>query len=840
MNKKTILIYILISILYPKENRNSFNIKVSGKNSINVTSSYFYNSNANSQVIIDSTLYDIFEYQIISKDKNLIEVEIINESWEEIDSLSSFEVDENFIQLSDPFIIRGTPIVSIYVFPWKKINNNISYLNNFELEISYKNDIKLDSYNYVPNQVLNKIESNLNQQQVSSTEYLILYPNSFFNAANSLKLLHSNEVEEKDKLIVEIIDTETIVNLYGSVNSTSIREFLINYINLDINFNLKYILIFGDETIFPPHYHYNAPTDDYYTSNSEYIIEPQIPTGRIPISNANEASDYVSQIRKYLLEQNSDLWKDKILLLADDENHPDNLEEFSHVINSNSLYEIIKDDLNVMDLYSTDYSPITSDGWYRYPDLTQDIITNINNGVGILNYIGHGNESTIAHENLIELNRDINLINAEKQGIWIVGTCSFGYYDNNICLAEELLKKNNGSISIISSTRAVFEQTNIQYLTRIFNNISNFINSDNTDQKTLRLGDLFYQSKQGINDYLFQLFGDPALKINLPKKIDILNDSIDTSLFVGTLNSLNFNQDFNLDYSMIINGPDQYNEIGYYNSGDIIFQGQIQSNPASFFIPLDYSLCDSCNIKITFFAENKDSNNFFVDTKNNFILLNSNSNNAQDSQGPEIYLWNDEVIIGKTSLINENNLIEIHLKDPSGINISNGLGHSLKYTINNNDFLANNFFNYIQPDSGYFLINIEDNLNWPIELKIEAWDNLNNLSTKEYSLFRNQSSVFNIDRVYNFPNPFSNDTHFTFFSNHNAKITLSIFTLNGLEIFYRDNIEIRRNELSTFYWDGKDKQSKQIPNGTYFYHISGNSLEQDQYFDRTYKLSKLK
>ena len=204
-----------------------------------------------------------------------------------------------------------------------------------------------------------------------------------------------------------------------------------------------------------------------------------------------------------------------------------------------------------MDLYSTDYSPITSDGWYRYPDLTQDIITNINNGVGILNYIGHGNESTIAHENLIELNRDINLINAEKQGIWIVGTCSFGYYDNNICLAEELLKKNNGSISIISSTRAVFEQTNIQYLTRIFNNISNFINSDNTDQKTLGLGDLFYQSKQGINDYLFQLFGDPALRINLPKKIDILNDSIDTSLYVGTLNSLNFNQ-FNLDYSMII------------------------------------------------------------------------------------------------------------------------------------------------------------------------------------------------------------------------------------------------------------------------------------------------
>ena len=814
---------------------------MSEKNNIKITSSYFHNSNANSQIIIDSILYDIFEYQIISNDKNLIEVKIINESWKEIDNSSSFKLDENVIQLSDPYIIRGTPVVSIYIFPWKNINSNLSFLNDFELEISYKKDIKLDSYSYVPNHVLNEIESNLDQLQVSSTEYLILYPNSFLNAANSLKLIHSNEVEDKDKLIVEIIDTETIINIYGSVNSTTIREFLINYINSDINFNLKYILIFGDETLFPPHYHYNAPTDDYYTSNSEYIIEPQVPTGRIPISNPNEASDYVSQIRKYLFEQNSDLWKDKILLIADDENHPDNSEEFSHVINSNSLYEIIKDDLNVMDLYSTDYSPITSDGWYRYPELTQDIITNINNGVGILNYIGHGNESTLAHENLIELNRDINLVNADKQGIWIVGTCSFGYYDNNVCLAEELLKKNNGSIGIISSTRAVFEQTNIQYLTRIFNNVSNFINSDYINQEKLRLGDLFFQSKQGNNDYLFQLFGDPALKINLPKKIDIFSDSINTSLLVGTLNLFNFNQDFNYDYSMIINGPDQYNEIGYYNSGDIIFQGQIQSNPASFFIPLDYNLCDSCNIKITLFAENKDSNYFFIDTKNNFILTNTNFNNFQDSQGPKIYLWNNEDIISQTSLINENNFIEIHLMDSSGINISNGLGHSLKYTINNQDFFANNFFSYIQPDSGYFSIYVEDNLNWPIELKIEAWDNLNNLSTKEYSLFRSKSSVFNIDRVYNFPNPFNNDTHFTFFSNHNAKITLSIFTLNGLEIFIIDNIEVHKNELSTIYWDGKDKQSNQIPNGTYFYHISGSSLDYpDQYFDGTYKLSKLK
>ena len=119
------------------------------------------------------------------------------------------------------------------------------------------------------------------------------------------------------------------------------------------------------------------------------------------------------------------------------------------------------------------------------------------------------------------MDRDINLIQAENQAIWIVGTCSFGFYDNNNCMAEKMLIKNDGSIALITSTRSVYASTNIQYLTRIFNNVKEYIN--NTDHSNLRLGDLFFLSKESTNDYLFQLFGDPALKIILPKKSSIIN-----------------------------------------------------------------------------------------------------------------------------------------------------------------------------------------------------------------------------------------------------------------------------------------------------------------------------
>ena len=47
----------------------------------------------------------------------------------------------------------------------------------------------------------------------------------------------------------------------------------------------------------------------------------------------------------------------------------------------------------------------------------------------------------------------------------------------------------------------------------MFNKINNYVNNE-VDYINLRLGDLFFLSKESTSDYLFQLFGDPALKIN--------------------------------------------------------------------------------------------------------------------------------------------------------------------------------------------------------------------------------------------------------------------------------------------------------------------------------------
>ena len=44
-------------------------------------------------------------------------------------------------------------------------------------------------------------------------------------------------------------------------------------------------------------------------------------------------------------------------------------------------------------------------------EFTENIINTINSGIGIINYIGHGDPETWSAENIIDKNRDINLIN---------------------------------------------------------------------------------------------------------------------------------------------------------------------------------------------------------------------------------------------------------------------------------------------------------------------------------------------------------------------------------------------------------------------------------------------
>jgi hypothetical protein len=80
-----------------------------------------------------------------------------------------------------------------------------------------------------------------------------------------------------------------------------------------------------------------------------------------------------------------------------------------------------------------------------------------------------------------------------------------------------------------------------------------------------------------------------------------------------------------------------------------------------------------------------------------------------------------------------------------------------------------------------------------------------------------------LTNVFNYPNPFKNDTHFTFeLRGQNApqELLIKVYTVAGRLI---RNISIPQSDLrvgfNTFYWNGRDQDGDEVANGVYFYKI---------------------
>ncbi len=200
--------------------------------------------------------------------------------------------------------------------------------------------------------------------------------------------------------------------------------------------------------------------------------------------------------------------------------------ESSHTKNSDAIYDSLNTLLPILPFYGIDY-PLRSG--CAHPNLTGDLIRTINNGVALINYIGHGDPETWAGEQLISKSRDLPLIQVDdnKLAIWIAGTCSFGKYNGENSFMEALLFKEDGAIALVATTDAVGYTENSNYLNNIFGltdsqGIQQFVNGNSP----VRLGELVLNAKNG-SYHKFHTFGDPALRLPFPTISENIVDTLD-------------------------------------------------------------------------------------------------------------------------------------------------------------------------------------------------------------------------------------------------------------------------------------------------------------------------
>ena len=687
----------------------------------------------------------------------------------------------------------------------------------------------------------------------NNEEYLIICPLELVPIAESLLELHSNQVDIDLQLSVRIGVAEDIYSIYNNESpQQAIRSYVIN--EIETNLNIRYLLLLGDENDIPPILNSNeSPSDDFYSSSNIFQGNPQLSTGRIPIDNVDDGLVIIDKIQNYILNPPKGKWRSVIALISDDENKEGTFEynELSHTKNSDKIFDELEKKLHIKQLYGPEYEPIYTQEGLAHPDMTNDILNAINSGVSLINYIGHGSASTLSDEKLLSMERDLDLICSTGSScytnkmipIWEVGTCSFGEYDQTNSMTEELLKSSHGGIAIVSTTRGVGVAANINYLENFFEEISEFIDNNNSN----RLGDIVRIAKgNSNNNYLFHVFGDPALPLPFPKSSTEIIDAETISGFeILTDESIELNttelssiQVSTNSYEISYNVNDSI--LSYTKPGEIIYQGSFETETC-FRIPIDSQFCDTCSIELKIYTDNQSFNGNIQYIDN--IPLNESDNQSLDINGPQINLMQMNNKITKGSIINKNYPLEIHLNDPSGINLMNSFQHNIRYWFNDDPsyYLANsNVFEYINGcDSGFVQTYLPSSINTGVhEMHIEAWDNANNRTINSFLLTMRTNDDAFIHDVYNFPNPMKNSTYFTFYlASYPSEIKIEIFSINGKKVktfpYHTFN-----DYYNTILWNGKGDNGENLQNGAYFYHLHGK--HQGSEFENVYKLAILK
>ena len=576
---------------------------------------------------------------------------------------------------------------------------------------------------------------------------------------------------------------------------------------------------------------------------------PEIATGRYPARNEEEVSNFIEKVMSIETEPEFGPWRQKVTLVADDAarpepNHGSISTGKSHTLNSEQLASLIPNSLLTNKIYMMEYPEVSDASAYGVikPEATNALLNALNSGTAIVSYIGHGSPYQLAQERLLDMNRgDINQINTgNKLPIWIVGTCSFGHFDDPISesFAEELIREPmNAASMVISTTRPITVTGNERYTEDLFEAI--FTNNSVSESK---VGILLQSIKDGTSEaQYFHLLGDPAMQLPIPKDtlvtVNISPDTLktlETGTYTGTQNIINStgygyvilidaDKDITREYEI----QSETYSLSYTLPGATLFRGQFSFSGLSISgqirIPEDISYSSKPEKLLIYINDEQNEARAVI----NKIQL-AGGEATTDNFGPQISFenMNGTRLEANDHLIENENLI-IRISDPLGINLTNEPGHEITITNLNlsNSFIITDDFLYDQNSitTGKIDFDINDKF---IHLKVKAWDNANNPSEKEIKLLRTEQNKLKIYNVFNFPNPFKNKTQFSFEVTQDFDLKLDVYSLGGRRIksIEKFNLPAGFNVLD---WNGRDAFENEIANGVYIYRlkvINGNSI----------------
>lgn len=743
---------------------------------------------------------------------------------------------------------------------------------------------------------------NVDNQNIHGMPYadmIIVAPHEFYEAALRL----AKHRFQNDNITSSIVSPEAIYNEFssGSQDPTAIRNMMKMFKDRTASGDpmVKYLLLFGDgsydykeylnrvpDNTSNPSANKNRnwvltwqtknsvsraggsyPSDDYFVmldANNivgvgEYealsVTSPlSAGVGRILAYDKASADNMVNKIIHYdnAFECRGD-WRNKIVLLADD---MDESWENQFIYGSEGISNIINQNFpeyNVNKIYADAYTQVISNG-QRYPEVTKQVFTQLDKGVLLFNYIGHGGEIGLGGERYLSIDDVNNWQNMNNLPVFLTATCTFTRFD----LAKEesagelmARRPDGGAIALFSTTRAIsiVNQFNSAFYNAAF--------SPKPDGTMPTMGDVFMYAKNNSSDGTsapISLFGDPSQKMAYPRnkvytsaiydENDELLDTLKATQVVrieGYIADSDgfFMNDFNgIVYPTIYDKPSNYvtkqndansTALTFTIQKNILFRGSAKVTNGKFEfifkVPKDINYTVDYG-KISYYAASQTTDAHGYDS----VLVGGSLNTCVETDGPSVQiLLNNSPINGQT--VSANPELKVVFEDESGINSSGlGIGHDIILTLEGADknvqiFNLNEYYSsyqgtYTKGELTYPLLNLAQGT---YKLHIGAWDNCNSYGENDITFVVDTSAGI-ISEFLAFPNPSDDIINFAFHHNlpeEETRVLLQIYDIRGMLVH-----TISQKLLTSNYknmqltWDGRMPGGNPVAPGVYVAKIT--------------------
>jgi hypothetical protein len=479
-------------------------------------------------------------------------------------------------------------------------------------------------------------------------------------------------------------------------------------------------------------------------------------------------------------------------------------------------------------------------------------------GTLLLNYVGHGNETTLSAEEIFKVQDLENWPSQPLLPLWFTATCEFGRHDSPFIrsAAEELLfAKEKGAIGLLSTGRPVFSSVNFSINKAFLQALIPSATASNHD-----LGELFRKTKNnslnGVYNRNFSLLGDPSMRLALPELGIRVEEFIrlDNKAKVDTLKGLDrvqlradvidpgtqaflpsFNGRFLVELwdkpSRLKTLGDEHLPVEFEEEVERLFvgEGEVKNGKllAQLLVPpgID-SRVIPINLRLHAWDETKNEQASGIVQ---VLLGGRRSLESQEKEGPRISATVGGKPIQELSPLASTQVdVLLHFEDPSGTNGSTTFPEkTLQLRVNGG---AVQYFHreYIALAGGVekgqakvLLKGLEEGTN---EVRVLAWDLLGNPSTFNFNLVVEGSTQLRLLSHHVFPNPASEKSSFIFQHNRpneNLVTNLTLYSLTGQILFTEEKRFIKAAErLTAGEWIFLQPKTKYPAKGTYIYRLT--------------------